>query len=89
MFYITFDINDREIGKIGVHNTQRERVQTNDDYSYIETKYNVYDMRPEGETLDDFPKLTSIWHDRANGAMALAARVTDELDESVVTEVRS
>jgi hypothetical protein len=46
-------------------------------------------MRPEGETLDDFPKLTSIWHDRANGAMALAARVTDELDESVVTEVRS
>lgn len=85
MLRIALDINGRDIGEIGVHNTMETRVQTDEnDVSWIEVKYDVYDLRGysmHGGSIDEYPKITSLWHDRSDGAAALTAAVMDELDE--------
>ena len=92
MFFIQFDINGRKIGEIGVHNTQETRVQTDDDeFSWIEVRYNVYNLTGKerneiqmGDESDDL--ITSIWHDRSDGAAALTSRVMDEVPEDTLRD---
>lgn len=83
MLTIDLAINDRRLTTIGVHNTQETRVQTDDDdVSWIEVKYDVYDLRgyrAHVGTLDDYQQITSVWHDRSDGAAALTSRVMEEV----------
>lgn len=92
MLRIRLDINGRKIGTIGVHNEEETRVQTDDDdVSWIETRYGIYDLRGfdmHGGSLDDYPKITTIWHDRSDGAAALTARVMEEVDEDRLDDHR-
>lgn len=83
MLTIDLKINDRPLTTIGVHNTQETRVQTDDDdVSWIEVKYDVYDLRGfrmHGGEISDYPLITSVWHDRSDGAAALTSRVMEEV----------
>lgn len=86
MLYIELSINDHKIGSIGVHNEQETRVQTDDDdVSWIEVRYGVYDLRgfreDDAESLEDYRKIDTIWHDRSDGAAALTSRVMEEVNE--------
>lgn len=74
MLRIRLDINGRDIGCIGVHNKEEY-----DDEGRV--KYGVYDLRDdEWYYITDAPKITTVWHDRKEGAFSLTARVMEEVD---------
>jgi hypothetical protein len=75
MLRIQLDINGRVIGEIGVWNRQ----EYNDDG---EVRYSVYDLRGfDGESIEDAPHITDVWHDRSDGATSLTERVMGEVGE--------
>lgn len=74
MLRIQLDINGREIGTIGVLNTQ--------EYDGAMVRYEIYDMRGDhGDRITDYPQIGEVWHNRADGADGLTARVMEEIDE--------
>lgn len=83
MLRITLDINGRDIGCIGVWNTQEKRVSEGDAH-VVEVRYQVHDLRghkAHGGEITEYPKIADVWHDANDGAAALTARVMQVVDE--------
>jgi len=80
MLRIQLDINGRRIESIGVHNTQEQRVECDDqDVGSIEVLYDVYDLTDVDDTVAGEDPITSLWFDRSKGASALTARVMEQI----------
>lgn len=78
MMRISLDINGRDIGEIGVHNTGETL--------YGSHRYEVYDLSTEHEYLTDcpHPQIATVYHDRDHGAHMLASKVMATIDEEVL-----
>lgn len=72
MLELTVAINDDEIARIGVHNTGNRDVRGR-------TRYNVYDLREEPDTLVDAEYIGYVYHNRTEGASVLVERVSSFL----------
>lgn len=82
MMRIRLDINGRDIGEIGVHNSQV--------FDGYEVRYDIYDMSIDEDVrhLTDYPKLGEVWHYRSHGAASLTEKVFEEIGEEPLDDPR-
>lgn len=75
MLRINLDINGRDIGMIGVLNTQK--------YNGGEIRYEIYDIRgiEGGESITEYPQIGEVMHPAQKGAATLTREVMREVEE--------
>jgi hypothetical protein len=76
MLAVTLDINGRQLGRIGIHNTGIDH-----DDGTVYDYYDISDIEP-GDSITDQPYLGTVVHERSDGAAELARIVLDDVDES-------